>query len=593
VPTTLGRYLVDSALPEKWRGRGQLNKGNLNEILVGIAKDQPDKYPEIVTKLKRLGDEVSTLDGISVGLDDIAPNHKERDEALKPHADAFRKATTDDAKEKALVGGFNAMLDLVKKHPGTMGDMVRSGGRGNAAQLMRTVGAPVMVQDSKGKTVPWLIDRSFSEGLKPSDAWVANSEARKNAVLSNISVIEPGDLSKILVNNMNDQLITTVDCGTKNGLTMLGTDPHIVDRYEAVTNHLITPKYASELSHLNKSVVVRSPMTCEAAHGVCQKCQGLLTNGQPPEIGLNIGVRSAQSLSEPLTQFALNAKHGGRALKGSGDVKQLEGIKGIRSLLEIPSTFMHKAVLASKDGSVQSIVKAPQGGHYVTVADEQHYVSPDHKVIVEPGQSLYAGDMLSDGVPKPDEVVKYKGLGEGRRYLVDALFDVYKRSGAEVDKRHLETLAKSVLNHVQVIDPGEGDAFLKGDVINFNKLKAALAASKKTVPLAEAAGETLAENIRQHMAGSPITQPMLESLAKAGVKSVAIADGGPRVEPFMRPASRTPLMRFDWMARLGHRYLKETLLAGAHRGDVSETQGYSPIPGYVAGTIGLGEDGKY
>lgn len=590
--TTLGRHLVDSALPEKWRGRGQLTKGNLNEMLVGIAKESPDKYPEIVTKLKRLGDEMATLDGVSVGLEDIAPNHAERDAALKPHVQAFKDAATDKAREKALMGGFDAMLNLAKKHPGTMGDMVRSGGRGNAAQLMRTVGAPVMVQDSHGKTVPWLINRSFSEGLKPADAWVANGEARKNAVLSNITVVEPGDLAKILVNNMNDQLITTVDCGTKNGISMLGSDPHIIDRYEVGTNHLITPKYASELSHMGKSVVVRSPMTCEAAHGVCQKCHGLLTNGQLPEVGLNVGVRAAQSLAEPLTQFSLNAKHGGRLLSSDGD-KKLEGIKGVRSLLEIPSTFMHKAVLASKDGEVQSVVAAPQGGHYVTVADEQHYVPPDHKVTVEPGRSVYAGDLLSDGVPKPDEIVKYKGLGEGRRYLVDALSDVYKRSGAEVDKRHLETLAKSVLNYVHVIDPGEDDAFLKGEVINFNQLKAALASSKKTVPLIDAAGETLAENIRHHTAGTMITQPILDSLAKAGIKNVSIADGGPRVEPFMRPASRSPLTNPDWLKRLSHRYLKETLLAGAHKGDVSELHGYSPIPGYAAGTIGQGEDGKY
>lgn len=591
--TTLGQHLVDSILPPKWHGRGVLTKSSLNQILVEIAKERPDAYPDVVTKLKRLGDEVATLDGISVGLDDIAPHRAQRDAVLKPHAEAFRKATSFDAKEKALAAAQDAMLELAKKHPGTMGEMVRSGGRGNAAQLMRAVGAPVMVRDSKGKAVPWLIDHSFSEGLKPADAWVAGGEARVNAVLSNISVVEPGDLSKILVNNMGDKLVTMVDCGTKNGVSMLGSDPHIVDRYLAKTNQLITPRMAADLARKNETVVVRSPMTCEAHQGVCQHCQGLAPAGGLHPIGTNVGMRAAQALSEPLTQFSLNAKHGGRIARGDKEPK-LEGIKGVRSLLEIPTSFTHKAVLAEHDGVVSRVMNAPQGGTYVYVNDTRHYVAPEHRVIVAPGQSVYAGDAVSNGVPKPDEVVRHKGLGEGRRYLVDALSDVYKRAGSEVDKRHLEVLAKSVLNHVQIVDPGPNDAFVKGDVVNYNRFQAALAASKKRVPTAEAIGETLAEPVLHHTAGTEITSALADQLLKRGFSSVMIAEHGPRATPVMRPASRTPLLNPDWMARLAHRYLKETLLTGIHRGDVANLHGPSPVPAYVAGTeFGQGSGGLY
>lgn len=591
--TTFGQHLVDGILPPKWRGSGTLTKARLNEILVEIARERPSEYPDIVSKLKRLGDEIATLDGISVGLEDIAPLRGARDAALRPHVDAFHKATTIDEKEKALASAQDAMLSLAKNHPGTMGEMVRSGGRGNAAQLMRAVGAPVMVRDSKGKTVPWMIGRSFSEGLKPADAWVAGGEARVNAVLSNISVVEPGDLAKILVNNMSDQLITTTDCGTHNGVSMLGSDPHLVDRYTAGTNQLITPQQAAQFAREGKSVVVRSPMTCEAAHGICQRCQGISPTGHLHPIGTNVGVRAAQALSEPLTQFSLNAKHGGRIDRGDKEPK-LEGIKGVRTLLEIPTSFTHKAVLAEKDGTVTHVTAAPQGGTYVHVDDLQHYVAPEHRVIVTPGQSVYAGDVLSNGVPKPDEVVRHKGLGEGRRYLVDALSDVYRRAGSDVDKRHLETLAKSVLNHVQIVDPGPEDAFIKGDVVHYNNFRATLAASQRKASLEDAIGETLAEPLLHHTAGTVVTPSLVEQLSKRGITSVAIADQGPRAIPLMRPASRTPLLNPDWMARLAHRYLKETLLTGIHRGDVSNLHGHSPVPAYVAGTeFGQGPGGTY
>ncbi len=590
---TLGQHLVDAVLPKGWRHDDQaLTKSVLNDSLVRLAKSDPTAYPEVVTRLKRLGDEVATLEGISVGLDDIAP-HPERDALLAPHVDAFHAARTHADKEKALFAAQDAMLSLAKRDKGAMGEMVRSGGRGNAAQLMRAVGSPVLARDSRDRTVPWLIKKSFSEGLTPADAWVAGGEARVNAVRSNISVVEPGDLAKILVNNMGDKLITTIDCGTRNGVEMAAADPHLIDRY-LTDGRLVTPGLASSIAVKGDPVTVRSPMTCEAPHGICQRCQGLDSSGHPHVLGTNVGMRAAQALSEPLTQFSLNAKHGGRVAAAATGKKQLDGIKGVRQLLEIPTSFLHKAVLADRDGKVGGVEPAPQGGSYVTVEGSRHYVPPDQQVTVAVGQPLFAGDTLSDGVPRPDEIVRHKGLGEGRRYLVDALHDVYRRAGADVDKRHLETLARSVLSHVQIIDPGPDDAFMKGDVIDYNRFRAALAASHRRVGLTEAAGETLAQDVFHFTAGTRVTPDVAAMLARRGVHEVNVADNAPMAAPLMRPASRTPLLNPDWMARLGHRYLKDSLLAGAHRGDHADLHGYSPVPAYAAGTeFGQGPEGRY
>lgn len=590
---TLGQHLVDAVLPKGWRHDDQaLTKGVLNESLVRLAKANPDAYPEIVTHLKRLGDEVATLEGISVGLDDIAP-HPERDAMLAPHVRAFEAARTAADQEKALFSAQDAMLSLAKRDKGAMGEMVRSGGRGNAAQLMRAVGSPVMARDSRDRTVPWLIKKSFSEGLTPADAWVAGGEARVNAVRSNISVVEPGDLAKILVNNMGDKLVTTIDCGTRNGVEMAAIDPHLIDRY-LTDGRLVTPGLASSIAAKGDPVTVRSPMTCEAPHGVCQRCQGLDSAGHPHAIGTNVGMRAAQALSEPLTQFSLNAKHGGRVAAAASNRKQLEGIKGVRQLLEIPTSFLHKAVLSDRDGKVGSVTPAPQGGSYVTVDDSRHYIPPDQRVTVTVGQPLFAGDALSDGVPRPDEVVRHKGLGEGRRYLVDALHDVYRRAGADVDKRHLETLARSVLSHVQIVDPGPDDAFMKGDVVDYNRFRAVLAGSHRRVGLSDAAGEALAQDAFHYTAGTRVTPDVASALARRGVHEVNVADGAPMAIPMMRPASRTPLLNPDWMARLGHRYLKDSLLAGVHRGDLADVHGYSPVPAYAAGTeFGQGPEGRY
>jgi hypothetical protein len=301
-------------------------------------------------------------------------------------------------------------------------------------------------------------------------------------------------------------------------------------------------------------------------------------------------------MSEPLTQFSLNAKHGGRIDTGQDRGKRPEGIKGVRQMLEIPRSFMHKATLAEHDGQVARIDGAPQGGRYVWVGETRHYVPPNLEVTAHVGQKVEAGDQLSDGVPKPDEVVRHKGLGEGRRYLVDALHAIYKGAGADIDKRHVETLAKSVLNHVYVADTSDehDHALLKGDVVDYNRLQAELAKGARELPVDEAIGETLAQNALHFTAGTRVTPTVRDALRRQAITHVRVAPQAPLLEPLMRPASRTPLLNPDWMARLAHRYLSESLLAGAHRGDQSELHGYSPIPAYAAGSeFGHGAEARY
>ena len=598
---TFGEHLVENVLPAEYHGRGPFTKAKLHEVLVEIAKKHPEKYPRIVSELKRIGDEIATVDGLSVGLDDIAPHYATRDSLISSISTGFHRRNPAE-KDKALLAAQNAMVDHAKSHQGTMGEMVRSGGRGNAAQLMKIVGAPVLARDDKDRIIRWPILRGYSEGLKPSEAWATNTEARVNEIKARLSVTEPGDLGKILINNMNDKLVTIPDCGTKNGISMNACDSHIVDRYLAhastdpmlAAGTLLTPQVAQKLN-CSKNVVVRSPMTCEAPHGVCQKCQGLSPSGQLHGIGTNVGVRAAQALAEPLTQVALSSRHASSVRTGTGDDKAPVGIKGVRQLLEIPESFMNKATVAEHEGKVTRIENAPQGGKYVWVNGTQHYVPPSLRVTTRIGAQVEAGDSLSDGVPRPNDIVKHKGLGVGRQYLVDTLHATYKRAGTDVDKRHLETLASTVMNHVYVADPGNGDhGFMRGDVINYNRYKASLANSRNSVPLKDSIGETLADNLLHFTAGTLITPSVRDALTKQGIKEVHVATSGPHVEPWMRPASRTPLLNPDFLGRLSHRYLKESLLEGAHRGDTSDTQGYSPGAAYAAGTtFGHGRDGRY
>lgn len=589
---TLGHHMLEDVIPAGYRPEGVYTRGALYKSMLRLAKDDPELYATIIPQVKAVGDELATMEGISVGLDDIAPIHHARDAIMNPAIKAFEAATTRKQRQDVVSATQSKMVDYAKTHPGTMGDMARSGGRGNMIQLMKAVGSPVAANDEKDRVQPWLIRTSYSEGLRPADFWAANREARMAAAKSTIEVSEPGDLSKIIASNVMHVVVTQHDCGTHNGI-YVPADTGALDRYLAKDGHLVTQGDLRKWRADNTtSVMVRSPMTCEAKKGVCQLCMGHDVTGKLNLISTNVGVRAAHAIGEPSVQLVLNAKHGVRT---AGGVAGATGIAALRAVLESPETFKGRAALAPVNGTVQSITKAPQGGHYFIVGDERVHALEGHAARVAVGDRVHAGDALSEGVPKPDEVVKHKGLGAGRTYLVNQMQRIYGDAGIDVDRRHYEILAKSLLNHLDVThaDPN-AHGIVRGDTITFNQFEAATQKAKKTVPTADALGRVLAGRVLEHLPGTAITEGLQADLKRHGVHEIPVSTLDVKFEPIMAAATRNPLLNPDVFARLGHRYLKQSVTEGAARGDFSDLSGTHPIPAMIwSPSFGEGHDGGY
>jgi DNA-directed RNA polymerase subunit beta' len=595
--TTFGQFVVNDLLPADLRGSETLDKKNLYKKLYEHARRNPEDAARRMDKIRELGHKLATTEGVSITLDDIEPLYEARNAVTRPLLSQLKRTKDPKTRRKAIEKAQDKLLTATKKFGGSQGMLVRSGTKGKPAQLMRMSMAPVAARDPSGGAYPWLIHHSHAEGLRPSEMFSSNFETRNNQVASFLQITEPGDFSKILVNNMNDQMILSEDCGTKNGVQMSTKDANIVDRVMARAEKgfsagtIITPQVFSRLRKKGGTVMVRSPMTCEHNGGICQKCYGYNEKGKMHHLGTNVGVRSAQAITEPLTQFQLSAKHGVR--QAGLDRSKLEGLSGLRQFLEVPKSFTNKAMLASTRGKVTKIEEAPQGGHRIYVDDEEHYTPPHLPPIVRKGDSVAPGDALSDGIPMPNEVVQHKGLGEGRRYLVDRLHDLYTTQGLNVDKRHLEILARSHLNHVQ-IDHDPEDRYYPGEVVNYTTFMRGLAEDTKKVPVGKSAGQVLAQGHLHHTAGTTVTPEIQKDLSKGGIKQVTVARKPPEVSFVMRPITRNPLLNPDWMARLGHRHLKDSMMEGAYFGQTSNIHGTHPIPAYTYGAeFGRGPKGRY
>jgi DNA-directed RNA polymerase subunit beta' len=591
-----GRILVNQYLPEKYRVSGAITKKSLQKSMNEMAHKDPHGYANSVVQLKRVGDELATLEGLTIGLDDITPDYAERRKILAPLQRKFRAAKTDDQRRDIAEQAQGAFLKETEKHTGSLAQQVHSGARGSPSDYSNIVSGVGYGRDTHGRVEPWLIDRSYAEGMRPADYWVTTGQSMMDTIKTYTEVSVPGELAKKLVANMSDIVVTEDDCGTHNGILMDPTSPDVVDRFLARDagpfrrNMLVTPIVQPKLAKLKGQILVRSPMTCEAGDGVCQKCQGLDEKGNIQQVGTNVGIRAAQAMSEPLTQFALNAKHG-RTLKA--DKTQVHGVQGFRQIIESPQQFINKATLSELDGKVTKIEKAPQGGNFVYVDSQQHYVTPIMGVTVNVGQHVERGDSLSEGIPKPDELVRHKGIGVGRLYMMNSLKNIYANQGQNLDQRHFELLARGGLNHVRILnDPSK--TFIKGDIVSYTNLKSSLGQSTKTVALKDSLGDTLGKEYFQFAAGMRVTPPMIEFLKQQKVKEVVISPRAPEVEFVMKSATMAPRMHADWLARMAHQGLKTTMQQAAQTGEKSNLHGTHPVPAYTYGVeFGQGEKGRY
>lgn len=293
------------------------------------------------------------------------------------------------------------------------------------------------------------------------------------------------------------------------------------------------------------------------------------------------------SNSEPLTQSMLSSKHSGGV---AGAAKAVGGFELINNLFQVPKVFKGSAAHARKDGKVTSIREAPQGGHYVAVNGHDHYVGHGYEVKVKPGDEVEAGDVLSDGVPNPAEVVAHKGLGEGKRYFTEAFRKAYKDSGITAHRRNVELLARGLINHVEMTD--EWGDYVPGDTVPYHAVEGGWEPrdGHAVVPVGHAKGMYLERPALHYTIGTVVKPSVVRDLEAFGVKNVAVHRDPPPFTPVMVRGMENLAHDPDWMTKFLGSYLKKNVLKSVHRGAVSDERGTSYVPS-LARSVDFGKSG--
>ena len=557
--TTAGIVVLNDLLPEKYRDY-KLNwtKAKLRKILGEIGREEPSKYSAIADEIKELGASYAYDLGTSFKSSDfdLKDLKKERDvyfdkvEVALGVIDKNKGLSNSEKhteKSKVLRDAQQFAMKLTDKQTGnSFQQWAWSGARGSKSQVQQILASPTVVADSKDRIVPLLIRKSYNEGLSTPEFWTSSYGTRKGTISAKLSVAPAGMMNKELAANTLDIVISERDCGTKEGIKFnIGSDKDIIGRTALLTGKTIDSRAYEELVRRKvKDVEVRSPLTCRAKHGICQLCYGYDEKGSLPAIGNNMGIQAAQALSEPLTQLGLSAKH----TAGTASDEQV-GLNTVNAFFQMTNQYAGAAVISSNAGKVDRIEKNPIGGSNLFVGTKKYHIAPNKILNVKAGDTVASGDVLTSGVPNLQKIVPHKGIDESRKLFTHYAKDLYSRAGTPSVSKNFETVARGLINFVEIQDPG-GFEFIIGDIVDYNELQAL---------------------IRE----KPFAQK-------------------PKYIPYQRGTSTMPQSKRDPLVNLGFKHLKKNIIENAARGATSIFESYNPIPSYMRGVnFGQGKDGRY
>jgi len=98
--------------------------------------------------------------------------------------------------------------------------------------------------------------------------------------------------------------------------------------------------------------------------------------------------------------------------------------------------------------------------------DEREYAIPSAaRLRVEDGQSINAGEQLTEGSINPQDILRIQGREAVQRHLVDEVQKVYRSQGVSINDKHIEIIVRQMLKKVRVDNPGDTE-MLPGELVD-------------------------------------------------------------------------------------------------------------------------------
>ena len=371
----------------------------------------PAKTVQLLEKTKDMGYKFATQFAVSISALSDVPMTKKREEIIQQaqeKVDEIKKnlgdgQITESEKHNQIVAVWSAAKDEVMSHlkenfgvpdnpdltdaqkkeirnNNSLYMMADSGARGNAEQMNKMGGMIGLIATPTGDIIELPVKSNYKLGSSVPEFMQLARGARKGRADQAMKTADSGYFTRRLVDLGQDVIVNTVDCYTTKGryvnplydndVTLIELADRLFSRVAAEDikdpttgeilvkrNNFISKKAAGKIQAAGiTGVKIRSPLTCEAEHGVCAMCYGLdLSTRDTVEIGQAVGIIAGQSIGEPGTQLTLNSFHSGGSAKGAvakSDIQAMEdGIIELRGVKYVTNN-QGKQVVLNRNGRV-------------------------------------------------------------------------------------------------------------------------------------------------------------------------------------------------------------------------------------------------
>ena len=383
VKTTVGRALLSEVIPEGLSFdiiNQDMTKKAISATINACYRQLGLKDTVIFAdRLMYTGFHYSTRASVSFGIDDIViPEQKVKivaaaDREVKEIQDQYASGlVTNGERYNKVVDIWSRANDQVakammeklgseeatdskgqkqrQKSFNSIFMMADSGARGSAAQIRQLAGMRGLMAKPDGSIIETPITANFREGLNVLQYFISTHGARKGLADTALKTANSGYLTRRLVDVAQDLVVTEVDCGTTEGLSVTpiveggdvveglgervlgrvvvedvlrpgGKGAVLIEAGTLIDEHLVRTLE----QHGVDQVQVRSPITCSTRYGVCSMCYGRdLARGRIINIGEAVGVMAAQSIGEPGTQLTMRTFHIGGAASRAAAASSVE-----------------------------------------------------------------------------------------------------------------------------------------------------------------------------------------------------------------------------------------------------------------------------
>lgn len=272
-----------------------------------------------------------------------------------------------------------------------------------------------------------------------------------------------------------------------------------------------------------------------------------------------------------------NSKHVGGEERSAKRIKK--GFEAIEQFLDMPENFVGGAVMSETDGKVGKLRPAPQGGQYLAVGSAEYWIPPDSELKVKEGDTVEAGDALTDGMLDISKVVEFKGLGEARKEFVNGFRDVLRANKLDTQRRALESVARGYINKVRITDPDGLFGRIAGDYADYDDIAAQWEPRENSRRSStDSATGYLDAPALHYTIGTRVTPKVKEFLRKNGVKEVIVNPEPPPFEPVMVRARSWVNTDKDFLTALSGENLMKTFIDRASRGSNTYKNSTSYFP---------------